>query len=87
MKTGIELIAEERAKIFASRGKLEGACNMVARAEMLVEFSGRPSKNVEAVNLLAEAGALIAALIDKVSGRGTWESNPWVVVYEFELVK
>lgn len=28
-----------------------------------------------------------AALIDKVSGRGTWESNPWVVVCEFELVK
>lgn len=28
-----------------------------------------------------------AALIDKVSGWGTWASNPWVVVYEFELVK
>lgn len=28
-----------------------------------------------------------AMLIDKVSGRGTWASNPWVVVYEFELVK
>lgn len=28
-----------------------------------------------------------AALIDKVSGRGTWASNPWVVVYEFELVE
>ena len=28
-----------------------------------------------------------AALIDKVSGRGTWASNPWVVVYEFEVVK
>lgn len=28
-----------------------------------------------------------AALIDKVSGRGTWESNPYVVVYKFELVK
>lgn len=28
-----------------------------------------------------------AALIDKVSGRGTWASNPLVVVYEFELVK
>ena len=26
-----------------------------------------------------------ASLIDKVSGRGTWASNPWVVVYEFEL--
>ena len=28
-----------------------------------------------------------AALIDKVSGRGTWDRNPWVVVYEFDLVK
>ena len=28
-----------------------------------------------------------AELIDKISGKGTWESNPWVFVYEFELVK
>ena len=28
-----------------------------------------------------------ATLIDKVSGIGTWESNPYVFVYEFELVK
>lgn len=28
-----------------------------------------------------------ASLIDRVSGKGTWGSNPWVVVYEFELVK
>ena len=28
-----------------------------------------------------------AALIDKVSGRGTWLANPWVFVYEFELVQ
>lgn len=27
-----------------------------------------------------------AALIDKVSGKGTWENNPLVWVYEFELV-
>lgn len=27
-----------------------------------------------------------ASLINKVSGNGTWESNPWVVVYTFELV-
>lgn len=25
-------------------------------------------------------------LIDKISGKGTWESNPWVVAYSFELV-
>lgn len=28
-----------------------------------------------------------AALIDKVSGRGTWDRNPWVFAYSFELVK
>lgn len=28
-----------------------------------------------------------AELIDKVSGKGTWESNPYVWVYYFELVK
>lgn len=27
-----------------------------------------------------------ASLIDKVSGRGTWQSNPYVWVYEFELL-
>ena len=28
-----------------------------------------------------------ATLIDKVSGKETWASNPWVFVYEFELAK
>lgn len=28
-----------------------------------------------------------AYLVDKVSGRGTWDLNQWVAVYEFELVK
>ena len=28
-----------------------------------------------------------ATLIDKVSGKGIWESNPWVYAYEFELLK
>ena len=27
-----------------------------------------------------------ALLIDKISGKGTWESNPWVFVYEFKLI-
>jgi hypothetical protein len=34
-----------------------------------------------------EAREAFATLIDKISGNGTWESNPWVYVYEFELVK
>jgi len=28
-----------------------------------------------------------AYLIDKISGRGTWQSNPWVYAYTFELIK
>ena len=28
-----------------------------------------------------------AHLIDKVSGKGTWDSNPYVFVYDFELIK
>ena len=31
--------------------------------------------------------AAFAALIDKINGKGTWQLNPWVFVYEFELVK
>ena len=28
-----------------------------------------------------------AALIDKISGKGTWEMNPFVFVYEFERIR
>lgn len=28
-----------------------------------------------------------ASLIDRISGKGTWECNPWVYAYEFELIK
>lgn len=31
-------------------------------------------------------GAAIAALIDKVNGKGTWKNNPWCFCYEFELI-
>lgn len=31
--------------------------------------------------------AAFASLIDRISGRGTWKRNPWVYVYEFELIK
>ena len=28
-----------------------------------------------------------AYLIDKISGKGTWASNPYVFVYDFKLIK
>ena len=31
-------------------------------------------------------GLTAAVLIDKISGNGTWERNPYVLAYDFELV-
>lgn len=38
-------------------------------------------------NGFPSAREAFAVLIDKVSGKGTWESNPWVFAYTFEIVK
>lgn len=47
-------------------------------------YFGHGVGNIRLGNSPREA---FAGLIDKVSGKGTWESNPWVFVYEFELIK
>ena len=46
------------------------------------------SKNIGYAPTVAfpSAREAFAYLIDMVSGKGTWESNPWVVAYSFELV-
>ena len=40
-------------------------------------------------NIVSETSVrdAFAELIDKISGRGTWQSNPYVWVYDFELIK
>jgi hypothetical protein len=43
----------------------------IIRAEMLIEFQTRPSQKDEAIRLLAEAGALIAAEIDRINKLST----------------
>ena len=49
-------------------------------------FDGWKFKNK--VNRCADSPKeAFAALIDNVSGKGTWEGNPWVDVYEFEKVR
>ena len=35
----------------------------------------------------SSAREAFAELIDKISGKGTWQRNPWVFIYEFELIK
>lgn len=46
-----------------------------------VSYGGSPKNNT------MSRRDVFAHLIDKISGKGTWESNPWVWVYEFELIK
>lgn len=67
MKTGIELIAERQSKLLVSGGRLGDIGRMILRAEMLVEFSSITSKTDEAIRLLAEAGARIAAEINRLN--------------------
>lgn len=67
MKTGIELIAERQSKLLVSSGRLGDIGRMILRAERLVEFSRITSKTDEAIRLLAEAGACIAAEIDRLN--------------------
>ena len=38
-------------------------------------------------NMKRDVREAFAVLIDKISGKGTWESNPYVFVYEFEIVE
>ena len=43
-------------------------------------------ENGDTLKLFPTPREAFAALIDKVSGKVTWESNPYVFVYKFELV-
>ena len=39
------------------------------------------------IHLSADPRMLFADLIDGISGRGTWQRNPWTYAYTFELIK
>lgn len=39
-----------------------------------------------AISELDAARKVFQDIIDGVSGKGTWDSNPWVFVYEFEVI-
>lgn len=44
-------------------------------------------KDGHAYKLFSTPREAYAALINKTCGKGTWESNPWVFVYDFGLIK
>lgn len=51
------------------------------------KYSYRPIwRDLDMRDLFITPKFAYAALIDKVSGKGTWESNPYVFVYDFRLI-
>ncbi len=60
-------------------------CSTNGNGGIAYSFVGSSSK--KHIGLYASPREAFAALIDKISGKGTWDKNPWVWRYEFELVK
>lgn len=65
----------------------EGISRSNVPGQYYVNGLQRPNHNDGVLRAFWNPKEAFAALIDKVSGKGTWESNPWVFVYKFELVK
>ena len=62
-----------------AEGVLKYRCMIGFAGEYVIKVNNKPL-------LFNTPRKAFAALIDKVSGRGTWESNPWVVVYDYKVV-
>lgn len=56
-------------------------------AELSKNFPIHPTHFVIGDILKDTPREAFAALIDKVSDRGTWDGNPWVEAHEFDLLK
>lgn len=69
----------------------EGITDMGAGGSLRCSFTENVKQTTGDIipfsNNFATAQEAFAHLINKVSRKGTWESNPYVFVYEFELVK
>ena len=60
----------------------------ITYAGLFYEDYGEPMFIIEGCKqAFGSAKDAYAWLIDKISGKGTWQSNPYVFVYDFELIK
>ena len=64
--------------------RAEGVDSWVCRGKRYYGFFDYSKDEFVRCNSPREA---YAALIDRISGKGVWQSNPWVFAYTFELVK
>lgn len=80
-------------KMFVSADEMPHQIRITnVRVERLQDISDedvlKEGFRMEGVNEnMGNAKEAFSRLIDKVSGVGSWESNPYVFVYDFELVK
>ena len=74
-------IKVERMQDISDEDIMKEGITYIAGGGYGVRFGG--NYNVFALNPIVA----FAALIDKVSGKGTWEGNPYVFAYSFELCK
>lgn len=63
-------------------GVMRYTCNLYEFRGICYSFDGDKAK----MGTYLTARGAFAALIDKVSGKGTWAANPWVFVYSFEFL-
>ena len=62
-----------------------GCGNMLSHWKYLLTYEDKLGRSLQlGSRFYKEAFSL---LIDKTCGEGTWEKNPWVFVYDFELIK
>lgn len=64
----------------------EGVCQCEACYEAILLNKGGKYHYGDCNRCFKTPREAFAALIDKVSGKGTWESNPWCFCYEFKLI-
>lgn len=77
LREGIQAFDTPDGKVFVAGGVYVGQDSRLKIAKGMINLA-KPFKTPQ------EA---FAVLIDKVSGKGTWASNPWVFAYTFELIK
>ena len=77
MREGIQAFDTPDGKVFVAGGVYVGQDTRLKIAKGMINIAKSFKTPQEA----------FAVLIDKVSGKGTWDSNPFVFTYSFELVQ
>lgn len=78
---------DERLPEISDEGCIaEGVCKWTKDKELFKYDMADGFEMFEWRNMPRTPREAYAALIDRISGKGTWESNPYVFVYEFELI-